>query len=148
MDLIIIDENITYAKSLREYCVKSSNFKNVIIFRNLKELLDTYSPKKGIFLFEVNESNNFYIDRLTSNQNLTIVAFCKENIDKKILTNVSSAISQNDPPKKILEQLELIIDGKRILPKNIFDEIKLSEAENINTKNKTKFDKIVSKIFN
>jgi hypothetical protein len=148
MDLIIIDENITYAKSLREYCVKSSNFKNVIIFRNLKELLDTYSPKKGIFLFEVNESNNFYIDRLTSNQDLTIVAFCKENINKKILANVSSAISQNDPPKKILEQLELIIDGKRILPKNIFDEIKLSEAENINTKNKTKFDKIVSKIFN
>ena len=37
MDLIIVDENIVYAKSLREFCLKSSDFRNVIVFRNLKE---------------------------------------------------------------------------------------------------------------
>jgi len=149
MDLIIVNQNINYAKSLREYCSKSSKFKNVIIFRNLKDLLEAYIPKKGVILFEVSELNNYYLEKFDSNSELTIVAFCNENVTKNILKNVSSAISQNETSQKILEQLELIIDGKRILPKNIFDEIKPNGTKNIDSKPKQiKFNRVLNKLFN
>jgi len=50
---------------------------NVIIFRNLKELLDTYSPKKGIFLFEANEQ--YLPEILDMKLKLTLHLPLKEN---------------------------------------------------------------------
>jgi len=152
MDLIIVNENINYTKSLREYCSKSSKFKNVVIFRNFKELLGSYIPKRGILLFEIVESNIKYFEELNSNNSdLTLVAFGDEETFKlnNITENISSVISKNDKPQKILEQIELIIDGKRILPKGIFDKIKSTNIRNsYSNKKENKFNNMLKNIFN
>ena len=133
MDLIIVDQNINYSKSLREYCLESANFKNVVIYRNLEELLDSYLPKKGIILFEHNVENTKTLDKFqTENHDLTLVALSEAN---DALTNsellykgVASIISKSEKLEIILEEIKMIIKGKRILPKVVFDKMKQNET--------------------
>jgi len=152
MDLIIVDENIKYSKSLREYCLKSSDFKNVIVFRNLKELLETYIPKKGILLFELNDFNKELVEDLNpQNSNILLVGLTnKKQIrldDKNALENVSSLISKSETLGEILEQLVLIIKGKSIIPQKMFESIKLSSNEMIKKTAKQKLNNAITKLF-
>ncbi len=152
MDLIIVDENIKYTKSLREFCIKSSNFKNVIIFRNIKELLDTYLPQKGILLFELNENNTKSLKKINSeNSGLILVGLTNE---KQIKTNfkssfenISSFISKSEKLDEILEQIILIIKGKRIIPQEIFEEIKSLSTIKIQKTTKHKISNVFTKLF-
>ncbi len=150
MDLIIVDENITYARTLREFCSKSSDFKNVLIFRTLKELHDTFLPKKGILLFELNEKNKNYLNSFNAiSSNLIMVALTNEQELRKVETahRISSYISKSEKLEEILEQLILIIKGKRIIPQKMFET--MNETENLNNKNKAKksLTSVLSKIF-
>jgi DNA-binding NarL/FixJ family response regulator len=152
MDLIIVDENIKYGKSLREYCIKSSDFKNVIVFRSLKELLETYVPKKGILLFELSNSNKELVKSLEQkNNNIILVGLTNEKQirleDKSTLENVSSLISKSETLDEILEQLVLIIKGKSIIPQKIFETIKSSSKEKRTTTAKQKINSVITKLF-
>ena len=152
MDLIIVDENIVYAKSLREFCLKSSDFRNVIVFRNLKELLNSYIPQKGIILFELNDFNTNLLSRFTSvNSNLILVALTyPKQIELNFANNfksISSFISKSEKLNEILEQIILIIKGKRIIPQEIFESIKLLSNEMIKKTAKQKINNAITKLF-
>lgn len=150
MDLIIIDQNIAYAKTLREFCVNSSKFKNVIIFRTLKELLDSVVPRKGILLFEHTLENEKFLEtaNLSTNQ-LSIVAFVNNKIPNEynlIKKGVSTIISKNEKLESILEQLNLVVKGKRILTKESFEGIRHSQENNDTVFQR--INKSISKLFN
>jgi len=133
MDLIIVDQNINYTKSLREFCLEYANFKNVIIYRNLEELLDSYLPKKGILLFESNRSNATNLYKLRNkDSNLTLVALSDnsdlEQESEVILNGASSIISKSQKLDSILQELKMIVNGQRILPKSAFETLRTIEG--------------------
>ena len=150
MDLIIVDQNSTFSQSLREYFYTSSKFKNIIVFRTLKELLSNLLPQKGILLYELNEINENEVEKVTSlNSNLIVVAFSDVADNPKSLNiiekGVSAIISKKDKLEKISEQIDLIIEGKSILSKEIVENLK--NKKNENKTNKMFINKIVRKLF-
>ncbi len=155
MDLIIVDQNINYTKSLREFFLGTSKFKNIIVFRTLKELLISIVPQRGILLFELNEINEDKIKEITSlNKNLMIIALSDDvNINDNlslVQRGISSIISKNEKPNIILEQIDLVIKGKRILPKDVVENLIVSTNKFENQKQLSKIQKIsksISKIF-
>lgn len=138
MDLIIVDQNINYTKSLREFCLENASFKNVIIYRNLEELLDAYLPKKGIILFESNKENLANLDKIkNTDSNLTLVALSdSSNLEQEsemILKGASSIISKAQKLETILQEIKMIVKGQRILPKSAFEILQISEKTKTNS---------------
>ncbi len=150
MDLIIVDQNNTFAQSLRKYFFTSSKFKNIIVFRTLKELLSNLLPQKGILLYELSEINENDVEKVTSlNSNLIVVAL-SDVIDNPKNSNiiekgVSAIISKTDKLEKISEQIDLIIEGKRILSKEIVENLKIRSDKN--KTNKMSINRIVRNLF-
>jgi len=138
MDLIIVDQNINYTKSLREFCLEFASFKNVIIYRNLEELLDAYLPKKGIILFESNKENLANLDKIKNiSSNLTLVALSdSSNLEQEsemILKGASSIIAKAQRLESILQEIKMIVKGQRILPKSAFETLRISEKLKTNS---------------
>lgn len=150
MDLIIVDQNSTFSQSLREYFSASSKFKNIIVFRTLKELLSNLLPQKGLLLFELSETNENYVEKVTSlNNNLIVVAISDVADNPQSLNiiekGVSAILSKADKPEKISEQVDLIIEGKSILSKEIVENLK--NKKNRDNTNRMFINKIVRKLF-
>jgi DNA-binding NarL/FixJ family response regulator len=152
MDLIIVDENIVYAKSLREFCLKLSNFRNVLVFRNLKELLNNYIPQRGILLFELNDLNTNLLNRFNPiNSNLILVALTypkQSELDfEDSFNSISSFISKSEKLNKILEQIVLIINGKRIIPQEIYEAMNVSVVKTTNKPTTKSLTNTITKLF-
>ncbi len=107
-------------------------------------------PQKGILLYELNEINENEVEKVTSlNSNLIVVAFSDVADNPKSLNiiekGVSAIISKKDKLEKISEQIDLIIEGKSILSKEIVENLK--NKKNENKTNKMFINKIVRKLF-
>lgn len=147
MDLIIVDQNINYAQSLRKHFLKTLKFNNVLVFRTLRELLLNLIPQKGVLLYELNEVNENEIERITSLNNNLIVAALTDVVNLSKSSNliehgVTTIISKADKLDKISEQINLVIEGKRILSREMIEALKLKKNQN-----KISIHKLVSKLF-
>ena len=150
MDLIIVDQNKTYAQSLRQYFFTSSKFKNIIVFRTLKELLSNLLPQKGILLYELSEINENDVEKIASlNSNLIVVAMSENKNGTRdsnlVEQGVSAILLKSEKLNKISEQIDLIIEGKHIFSKEMVENLKIKSHKN-NT-NKMSINRIVRKLF-
>ncbi len=135
MDLIIVNQNIRYADSLREFFLQSANFNNVIVFRTMKSLLDSYIPKEGILIFETNKDNNAELAKINSTENNVTIIALQDDLrtggnEELIDLGVSSIFSKKEKLESLQAQINLIIKGKRIIPKETLNDMARISKEN------------------
>ncbi len=135
MDLIIVNQNIRYADSLRKFFLQSANFNNVIVFRTMKSLLDSYIPKEGILIFETNKDNNAELVRINSTENNVTIIALQDDLrtggnEELIDLGVSSIFSKKEKLESLQAQINLIIKGKRIIPKETLNNMARIAKEN------------------
>ena len=132
MNLLIVDNNISYANNLKIILEHNiTKIKSIQVVRDIKSVQNENRTTYTVVLFEPNEENlvelekHFIENRTTQTK---FVALTKE-LDTKQLLNViqkgvSSIIYKTEKTEFIVDELNLILRGKVILPQKIITGIK------------------------
>ncbi len=131
MNLLIVNNNILYAKSLKMLLEKNMEVNSIQIARDFKSLLKNYIPIANIILFEASLENINNLKDLKSmhaNNQARFVALTEktdnEHLIKAIKIGVSTIIYKMEKIEFIVEELNMVLRGKGSFPEKVINNMK------------------------
>ncbi len=131
MNIVIINSDILYARSLKLLLEKKMESNSIRILRDFQLFFQNISLESDIILFEVNLSNIKSLVQLQKyySLNKTKLVALINNIDNALLLQaikigVSSVIIKSEKIEFIVDELNLVLRGRGSFPVNLINKMK------------------------
>ena len=131
MNIVIINSDILYARSLKLLLEKKMESNSIRILRDFQLFFQNISLESDIILFEVNLSNIKSLVQLQKyySLNKTKLVALINNIDNALLLQaikigVSSVIIKSEKIEFIVDELNLVLRGRGSFPVNLIKKMK------------------------
>ncbi len=131
MNIVIVNSDIFYAKSLKLLLEKKMEINSIRILRDFQLFFQNYSLESDVILFEVNLANIKSLEQLPKYYSLNKTKFIAliNNIDNTLLLQaikigVSSVIIKSEKIEFIVDELNLVIRGRGSFPVNLINKMK------------------------
>ena len=156
MNLLIVDNNISYANNLKKVLAYNIlKFESIQVVRDISKIINDNLATYNVILLDVNKQNLSDVEHYLKKNKTSLtkfVALTKEADTKQIMnavqTGVSSIIYKTEKTEFIVEELNLVLRGKVILPQKIINKMKekisIKELEKPNSPIKKMLAKYIS----
>ncbi len=131
MNLLIVNNNIFYAKNLKKLLDKNMESVSIKISRDFKSLSQSQISSANVILFEACAKNINYIKHIKNYSDYNQIKFVAltdkpddEILIETIKTGVSAIIYKMEKIEHIIEELNMVLRGKASFPENLINNMK------------------------
>lgn len=128
MNLLIVNNNIFYAKSLKKLLDENMELVSIIISRDFKSLSQNQISAVNLILFEACAKNINYIKHIKNHRyynQIKFVALTDKSDDEILIetikTGVSAIIYKMEKIEHIIEELNMVLRGKGSFPEKVIN---------------------------